>query len=127
MLGIRVVRTLLAAVTVATLTGCASLRAAEGPPIAPVMLHVDSHNDQTFDIFAVTPGGDARRIGMVMSFNEGTFKLSRDVTAQGTVRIVAVPIGGFGAASTGPMVVSAGDTINFTIQQMLSASMASIQ
>ncbi|MEA3244820.1 MAG: hypothetical protein U9Q74_01560 [Gemmatimonadota bacterium] len=120
-------RAALAGLLAMSLTGCATLHMPGVPARPPVMLEVDNRNDQAFDVFAVSPGGAAQRLGMVMGFNTGTFKLPAYATATGTVRVVAVPIGGFGAAGSGSLSVRDGDTIEFTIQQVLSWSSAIVR
>lgn len=120
-------RAALAGLLATSLTGCATLHVPGVPARPPVILQVDNRNDQTFDVFAVSPSGAAQRIGMVMGFNTDTFKLPASATATGTVRIVAVPIGGFGAAGSGTLSVTGGDTIEFTIQQVLSWSSAIVR
>jgi hypothetical protein len=41
--------------------------------------------------------------------------------------VVATPIGGNGRASSGPLIVSPGQTVNFTIGPVLSQSFATVQ
>ncbi|HVZ50155.1 MAG TPA: hypothetical protein VG916_15335 [Gemmatimonadaceae bacterium] len=106
---------------------CASLH---GPGLADdsrAVLVVDSHNDATFDVFAIIGEGYPHRLGTVMGFSKVTFPLPREVTALGTVRIVAVPIGGFGAANSGPVLVHGGDTVVFTLEHVLSWSSAVVK
>lgn len=121
------VRLALTGLLTASLGGCASLHTPGLPQQPPVVVEVDNRNDQTFDVFAISPGGIPQRLGMALSFNTATFKLPRSATATGQVRIVAVPIGGFGAAGSGPLSVRDGDTIEFTIQQVLSWSSAIVR
>lgn len=126
-ISMKVVRRALCAMLLgAAMGGCASLRGPAGSA-PPVALEVDSHNDAAFDVFAISAGGIPQRIGMVMGFSKATFTLGRDLTTQGTVRIVAVPIGGFGAANSGPLVVRGGDTIVFTLEQVVSWSSAVVR
>lgn len=110
-----------------SLEACASLGGPGNRAASPVQLRVVNHNDATFDVYALASNGSPARVGMVAGFRTGTFALSRDLTAMGTVRIIVVPIGGFGAASSGSLVVRDGDTIEFTVAQVLSWSSATVQ
>lgn len=120
------VRAAVAGLFSVSLAGCATLNLHGGTARTPVMLQVDNHNDQTFNVYAVSPGGSAQRIGMVMSFDTEAFKLPVSTTVTGSVQIVAIPIGGFGVAGSGALTVSDGDTIDFTIQQVLAWSTATV-
>lgn len=107
--------------------GCFLAHLPSAAPEPPIAVVVDSHNDATFDVFAIIGDGDARRLGMLMGFSKVTFTLPREAAARGSVRIVAVPIGGFGAANSGPLTVQGGDTVVFTVQQVLSSSFAVVR
>lgn len=107
--------------------GCFPLHLPNAAPEPPITVVVDSRNDATFDVFAIIGDGDARRLGMLMGFSKATYTLPREAAALGSVRIVAVPIGGFGAANSGPVTVHGGDTVVFTVQQVLSSSFAVVR
>lgn len=90
-------------------------------------LRVDNHNFNDVDVFAVPPGGVAQRLGMATGLSSGTFVLPRTLIAALPVRIIAVPIGGFGAAGSGPLTVYGGQTVVFTVEADLHLSSAVVR
>lgn len=90
-------------------------------PEKTVTIMVDNQNFADMDLYAV---GDGiwYRIGMVTGESEATFTLRHPLFGDNTVQIVARPIGGWGYASTGLLNVKAGDTVEFTVSPLLSAS-----
>jgi hypothetical protein len=79
-----------------------------------VTLVVQNQNFNDMDVYAVA-GGLATRIGTVTGNSSARFGLSDALYNAPDFRIVATPIGGNGRASTGPVHVSSGQTIEFTI------------
>ena len=79
-----------------------------------------------FDVYAVA-SGLATRIGTVTGGNTQRFELSSSIYNASDLRIVGTPMGGNGRASTGPLSVSRGRTIYFTIAPLVSASSVSIR
>jgi hypothetical protein len=84
-------------------------------------LVVQNQNFNDVDVYAVA-GGLATRIGTVTGNSTGRFGLSEALYTAPDFRIVATPIGGNGRASTGPLVVSPGQTIEFTVAPVLRMS-----
>ncbi len=91
------------------------------------MLIVENQNFYDVDIYALSSGLPTR-IGTV-SGSSGTarFALSPTVIGASDFRLIAAPIGGNGRASSGPLLVSGGRTIKFTIAPSLSQSHAEVQ
>src|SRR5665213_4047732 len=75
------------------LEACASLFSKGTGKDATAAVTVANHNFNDMDVFAVRVGGLPLRLGMVTTGSSVTFRLPRDVTAAGMVRIVALPIG----------------------------------
>lgn len=114
-------------------TGCARPAAATSSvgggmstALTGVSVEVVNHNFLDVDVFAVEPGGRALRLGTVTGNSSGTFTLAPHAIATGAVRLVAAPIGSPGAAGSGPLLVSGGQTITFTIEQSLAQSSATV-
>jgi hypothetical protein len=84
-------------------------------------LVVQNQNFNDVDVYAVA-GGLATRIGTVTGNSTARFGLSEALYNSPDFRIVATPIGGNGRASTGPISVSSGQTIEFTIAPVLRMS-----
>ena len=109
-------------------SGCARNRAAaEVSPNAVTSVEVVNHNFSDMDIFATRPGANRIRLGMVTGESAATFKLPPGYAAWGTVNIIGVPIGGFGVARSGNLSINPGETIVFTVEQHLAASMATVE
>jgi hypothetical protein len=91
------------------------------------LLIVENQNFYDVDIYALSSGLPTR-IGTVTG-NSGTarFALSPTVIGASDFRLVATPIGGNGRASSGPLMVSGGRTIKFTITPSLAQSHAEVQ
>jgi hypothetical protein len=84
-------------------------------------LVVQNQNFNDVDVYAVA-GGLATRIGTVTGNSTARFGLSEALYTAPDFRIVATPIGGNGRASTGPLIVSPGQTIEFTVAPVLRMS-----
>jgi hypothetical protein len=84
-------------------------------------LVVQNQNFNDVDVYAVA-GGLATRIGTVTGNSTTRFGLSEALYTAPDFRVVATPIGGNGRASTGPLVVSPGQTIEFTVAPVLRMS-----
>lgn len=74
------------------------------------------------NVYAISESGFPRRLGMAGGLRSTTFTLPYETFASGSVNIVAVPIGGFGAAGSGAASVQSGQTLKFTIEQNLNLS-----
>jgi hypothetical protein len=84
-------------------------------------LIVQNQNFNDVDVYALA-GGLATRIGTVTGNSAGRFGLSEALYNSPDFRIVATPIGGNGRASTGPISVSPGQTVEFTVAPVLRMS-----
>jgi len=111
----------------ATLSGAAACShntyeaAGEVAPANSIDLQVRNQNFLDMDVYAVQAGGLATRLGTVTGNSTKTFILPPAYASQ-DLQIVASPIGGTGRASTGPIVVGAGQTVEFRIGSVLANS-----
>ncbi|MDQ2667037.1 MAG: hypothetical protein M3Z05_13635 [Gemmatimonadota bacterium] len=87
---------------------------------------VQNDNFADFDLYAVA-SGLATRLGTVNGGSTQHFDLNSSMYNASDFRIVGTPIGGNGRASTGPLAVTRGRTIYFTIAPLISASSVSIR
>jgi hypothetical protein len=94
--------------------------AGEVAPAAAVGLRVKNNNFLDMDVYAVS-AGLATRLGTVTGNSSRNFVLDPSL-ATPDLHIVATPIGGNGRASTGQVLVSPGQTIDFTIGAILQNS-----
>lgn len=99
--------------------------AGEVAPSSAVGLHVRNNNFLDMDVYAVS-AGLATRLGTVTGNGSRNFVLDGSL-ATPDLRIVATPIGGNGRASTGQVLVSPGQTIDFTIGSILRNSTVMIR
>lgn len=91
------------------------------------MLIVENQNFYDVDIYALSTGLSTR-IGTVSGSNGvARFALSPTIIGASDFRLIAAPIGGNGRASSGPLIVSGGRTIKFTITPSLAQSHAEVQ
>lgn len=84
-------------------------------------LTVDNQYKNDVDVYAVYDG-TSTRLGNVVAHDKGTFPLSPSRYVTGDLQIVARPIGGGGLARSGPVMVSRGSEIAFTIAPVLGQS-----
>ncbi|HEY2027244.1 MAG TPA: hypothetical protein VGG78_09550 [Gemmatimonadaceae bacterium] len=113
------------------LSGAAACRSANPYDVAEaqpgnITLVVRNNNFNDVDVYAVS-SGLATRIGTVTGNSSATFTLNPSLVSPTDFRVVATPIGGNGRASTGPINVAQGQTIEFTIGPVLSQSNVSIR
>lgn len=116
---------------VTAMCGCARHHASTAGDVAPQLsspatLVVKNNNFADMVVYALQ-SGDPIRLGMVTSTSSGTFTLAPSLITPGPVRIFATPIGGNGRANSGPVTLSGGQTMTFTIQQDLAASSVLVQ
>jgi hypothetical protein len=112
----------------ATVSGCARNRAeAQVSPNAVTEVRVENQHFNDMTVWATRPGSQRYRLGNVTGLSTATFKLPRNLVAYGSVNVIAVPIGGRGAARTGQLDISPGETIVFRVQQHLAASSALVE
>lgn len=126
----RTTRHLVTALLVA-LAGAAACRSASPYDVGDaqpgnITLVVRNNNFNDVDVYAVS-SGLATRLGTVTGNSSATFSLNPTLASPTDFRIVATPIGGNGRASTGPINVSAGQTIEFTVGPVLSQSTVSVR
>jgi hypothetical protein len=102
--------------------------AGEGPtPGSAVQLVVRNNNFSDVTVYAVPQGGDPQRVGMVSGTQTATFTLRAGLLGAGQLRLVADPLGGGGRGGSGPITVSPGQTITFTVEPLLGSSFAVVQ
>ena len=108
-------------------SACARTGQAAGDlaPATAIGLAVTNQNFLDMDVYAVSDGL-ATRLGTVNGNNTRTFTLNPSLAVR-DLRIVATPIGGNGQASTGEVIVSPGQTIEFRIGSTLRNSSVSIR
>jgi hypothetical protein len=91
-----------------------------------VGLVVQNQNFYDMDLYVVSEGLPTR-IGDVGGNSSAHFTLDPSFFPSSDIRIIATPVGGNGRASSGPLSVGPGQTINFTIAPVLRQSSASIR
>jgi hypothetical protein len=103
-------------------TACAHQNEAAGEisPLSAVAVLVKNNNFLDVDVFAVADGVPTR-LGMVTGNSKAMFAVDPSFATQ-NFSIIATPIGGSGRASTGNVLVSAGQTVEFTVGSTLSNS-----
>ena len=108
-------------------SSCAHTGQAAGDlaPATAIGLSVTNQNFLDMDVYAVSDGL-ATRLGTVNGNNSRIFTLNPSLAVR-DLRIVATPIGGNGQASTGEVIVSPGQTIEFRIGSTLRNSSVSIR
>jgi hypothetical protein len=127
----RSIRFIIAAVfataTLAAGTACWRTREAAGDlaPATSIGLTVTNQNFSDMDVYAVSDGL-ATRVGTVTGNTTRSFSLHASLASR-DLRIVATPIGGNGRASTGEVLVSPGQTIEFRIGSLLRNSSVSVR
>ena len=94
--------------------------AGEVAPAGAIGLRVRNNNFLDMDVYAVS-AGLATRLGTVSGNSLRNFVLDPSL-ATPDLRIVATPIGVNGRAATGQVLVSPGQTIDFTIGSVLRNS-----
>ncbi len=103
-------------------TGCRSAGSYEEAERAnPVTLVVQNENYNDMNILVVA-GGLTTRIGRVRGSATSRFELSEGFYNASDFRIEATPVTGTGRATTGPLNVASGLTVEFTIAPNLRAS-----
>jgi hypothetical protein len=96
------------------------------PESEAVSVVVRNDNYSDLDVYAIA-NGERTRLGMVTGNHTSRFRLAPNITSAGQVQIVASPIGGRGAASTGMVNVIKGQTIHFTVAPVLSQSSVEVR
>ena len=99
---------------------------APGGTQGAVGLVVQNQNFYDMDLYVVSEGL-ATRVGDVGGNTTARFTLDPSFFPSSELRIIATPVGGNGRASSGPLNVGPGQTINFTIASVLRQSSATIR
>jgi hypothetical protein len=118
---------LLALVLVSGLEGCRTAAQFEDGEVADTKVHLVAKNESIneMDLYVVA-NGMPTRVGTVSGLSTRRLELEQLLFMSSDLRVVASPVGGRGAASTGPIMVSRGQTIDFTIRNSLRASTVNI-
>src|SRR5689334_6632075 len=91
-----------------------------------VGLVVQNQNFYDMDLYVVCEGL-ATRVGDVTGNSTARFTLDPSFFPTNELRVIATPVGGNGRATSGPLNVAPGQTINFTIASVLRQSTATIR
>jgi hypothetical protein len=123
---------LLVGAALLTVSACASPRsttqAANGSVASPASVGVDIENNNFSDVDVyVVSEGLATRLGTVTGNTTAHYNLDPSFLPTDQLRLVATPIGGNGRASSGPLNVSPGQTIHFTVAPRLRQSFADVR
>jgi outer membrane murein-binding lipoprotein Lpp len=111
-----------------SIAGCRSTErsgtaAGEVTPVnEAVSLVVVNNNYADVDVYAVRSTGSRVRIGTVNGNNKGTFNVDRSLFPTGDLALVAEPIGAFGRARSGRVIVAPGDEVEFRIMPVIDQS-----
>lgn len=116
---------LAAAGMILLLVACASSRGVQvGSQAVDRAVQVQVRNDNTsdMDVYAMS-GGQFTRLGTVTAMTSDTLSLPATAVRRGPdLRLLADPIGGFGAYLSDPVLVSTGDVIVMRIAASLAQS-----
>ena len=123
---------LLVAAMLSVGTGChrqqmAAPGAADAAPASAVHLVVENDNISDFNVFLVQNNGGRSPVGVVGGGETDSYTLRPTLWSGSTIGVVAMPFGGGGAARTGPLTVSPGDTVMFTITPDVRASFVTVR
>lgn len=91
----------------------------------PILVHVRNENFLDVNVFVVV-SGVSRRLGTVSGNSAGDFSIDWGLTVGQSITIQAIPIGGRGSASSGPLSVGLGQMIDFTVAPVLRQSTVSV-
>ena len=96
-------------------------------PGGAVTVTVQNNNFSDMDVFTVKDGTVTTRLGTVTTSSTATFAVDPAYFPTGQLGLIATPIGGSGVARSGPVFVTAGQRVTFTIEPDLRMSMATVQ
>lgn len=99
----------------AALGGAACGHAARTADAGRPVLTFSNESMAVTTVYAIRPGGDATRLATVSPGRTATLRLPVSVTTAGTVTIVAVPLAGNRAASSGPISIGPGTRLAITL------------
>lgn len=116
---------LLAVLAAALAAGCATFGSHSregGEADTGVTLFVKNYSWSTMHVY-VMGSGQTISLGQLSSMNTSTFAVPRSALASGnSIRLIADPIGSTSAYISEPVLVAAGDRVEWTIQNQLSQS-----
>lgn len=88
-----------------------------------VTVQVDNGNWLDMRLYAVVEGGAYDRLGTVTGFSKAKFEIPRQLTAtNGQIQLVAAPIGSTERYVAQPVMVSAGDVVEWKLANNLAMS-----
>jgi hypothetical protein len=117
----------LAAALITTTAACASVGRGPAANGGATTLVVRNHNLSDMNVYAVSAGGARVLLGFAPGETTTRFTLPETATDAGSLRLTADPIGGFGVARSGPLVVDPGARVTFTVEQDLALSVATVR
>lgn len=105
--------------------GCAGNKLEEGELAESrgVQVVVENQNFADVTVYAVRPGTRAR-VGWVPGNSTARFTVSSALFTTGELNLLAIPLASGGAGSSGPVLVSEGQTVYFTVAPQLVGSFA---
>lgn len=89
----------------------------------PIPVRVKNENFLDVNVFVVTDT-QRRRLGTVTGNTQANFAIEWSLVADGPFSLVAVPIGGFGQASSGSLSVGLSEAVEFRVAPVLRQSTA---
>lgn len=108
-------------VVIVGVAACAPLR--HSPTESPAVLYFTNESLDQADVYAVTPGNQAIRIGTVMAGGTDTLTIPRDIAARGdNINVVARLLARSARPSSGPIPIHPGDRLSVRLpvdQKML--------
>jgi hypothetical protein len=110
-----------------TATACGHTAQAGGVVVPENSIGVLVRNDNFLDVDVyVVADGMPTRLGTVTGNNKHMFAIDPSLATR-DLKLVATPIGGSGRASTGSVLVSAGQVIEFTVGSTLNNSTVTVR
>jgi hypothetical protein len=97
------------------LGGTACARTAREYDASPPMLTFTNQSLDQTTVYGLRPGGDATRLATVSPGRTETLRLPAGLATAGTITIVAVPLAGNRATSTGPISIGPGTRLAITL------------
>ena len=97
------------------LGGTACSRMARPADAAPPVLTFSNESLDMVTVYGLRPGGDAYRLASVSAGRTDTLRLPASLSSAGTITIVAVPLAGARAASSGQISVGSGTQLAITL------------
>lgn len=108
-------------------TPYADRRAALQSPPAAAPVTIVNNNIQDVKVYVLRDGLVVGRLGTVTGGSTATFAARRMFFPDGNLTLLAVPIGGYGTAHSGSLLVWGGQRVTFTIESSLNLSSAMVR